>query len=61
MLRNAVGAVKFPGKKCYEGVLFNVISVTRGWVGVNFPGKKALRSTLMAPRVLVLCDVVVLF
>ena len=32
--------VSFPGKKCYEGVRFNVISVTRGWVGVKFPGKK---------------------
>ena len=32
--------VSFPGKKRYEGVRFNVISVTRGWVGVKFPGKK---------------------
>ena len=23
-------------KKHYEGVMFNVISVTRGWVGSNF-------------------------
>ena len=30
----------FPKKKRYEGVQFNVISVTRGWVGVKFPGKK---------------------
>ena len=37
MLRNAV---RFPGKKRYEGVRFNVISVTRGWTGVKFPGKK---------------------
>ena len=29
------GGVSFPGKKCYEGVRFNVISVTRGWVGVK--------------------------
>ena len=37
MLRNAmgVGGVSFPGKKRYEGVRFNVISVTRGWVGSN--------------------------
>ena len=35
-----VGGVSFPGKKCYEGVRFNVINVTRGWVGVNFPRKK---------------------
>ena len=34
------GGVKFSGKKHYEGVRFNVISVTRGWVGVQFPGKK---------------------
>ena len=27
--------VKFPGKKRYEGV----ISVTGGWVGVNYPEK----------------------
>ena len=49
MLRNADGGgegVKFSGKKCYEGVLrFNVISVTRGCVGVQFPEKKALRNT----------------
>ena len=38
MLRNADGGegVKFSGK----GVRFNVISVTRGWVGVQVPGKK---------------------
>ena len=30
----------FPKKKCYEGLRFNVSSVTRGWVGVKFPGKK---------------------
>ena len=50
MLRNAVGGVSFPReresggdkdvKKRYEGVRFNVISVTRKWVGVKFPGKK---------------------
>ena len=43
-LRNAVGGVRFSGKKRYEGVRFNVISVTRGWVGSNFQ-KKALRNT----------------
>ena len=32
-----LGGVKFPGKRSYEGVRFNNISVTRGWVGVNFP------------------------
>ena len=31
--------VKFSRKKCYEGVMFNVISVTRGWAGSNFPKK----------------------
>ena len=33
MLRNAVGGGEvsaFPGKKRYEGVQFNVISITRG-------------------------------
>ena len=42
MLRNADGGggVKFSGKKRYEGVKFNVISVTRGRVGVQFPDKK---------------------
>ena len=41
MLRNADGggASDFPGKKRYEGVMFNVISVTRGWVGVQFAEK----------------------
>ena len=34
------GGVKFSRKKRYEGVRFNVISVTRGWVGVQFPEKK---------------------
>ena len=35
MLRNADGVegICFSGKKRYEGVMFNVISVTRGWVG----------------------------
>ena len=27
-------------KKHYEGVRFNVISVTRGWVDVEFPYKR---------------------
>ena len=37
VLRNADGGgggVNFSGEKHYEGVMFNVISVTRGWVGV---------------------------
>ena len=41
VLRNADGG---GGGGCpffrYEGVRFNVISVTRGWVGVQIPGKK---------------------
>ena len=42
VLRNADGGggVRFDGKKRYEGVKFNVICVTRGWVGVQFPHKK---------------------
>ena len=35
-----MGGVSFPGKKHYEGVRFNVISITRGWMGVKFPGKR---------------------
>ena len=26
-------------KKRYEGIMFNVISISRGWVGVQFPEK----------------------
>ena len=44
-----VGGVIFSRKKRYEGVRFNVICVTRGWVGVPFSEKKALHNTLMAP------------
>ena len=42
VLRNADGGgggVRFSGKKCYEGIMLNVISVTRGWVGVQFAEK----------------------
>ena len=39
VLRNAVASVGFLGKKRYEAVRFNVIGVTRGWVGVKFSGK----------------------
>ena len=34
------GGVKCSRKKRYEGARSNVISVTRGWVEVKFPGKK---------------------
>ena len=39
MLRNADGGggCLIFWKKCYEGVMFTVISVTRGWVGVQLP------------------------
>ena len=42
MLHNADGGggVIFSGKKHYEGVRCNAISVTRGCVGVQFPEKK---------------------
>ena len=40
MLRNADGGggVRFSLEKRYDAVMFNVISVTKGWVG-KFPGK----------------------
>ena len=34
-----VGVSGFREKKCYESVMFNVISVTRGWVRVQFSEK----------------------
>ena len=49
MLRNADGGGGcqiFREKKPYEGVRFNVISVTRGWVGVQFPEEKKCYVTL---------------
>ena len=51
MLRNADGGggLRFSGKKRYEGVRFNVISVTRGWVGVQFPREKKRYVTLEWP------------
>ena len=49
MLRNADGGgggvSDFLEKKRYEGVMFNVISVTRGWVGGPISRKIALRNT----------------
>ena len=38
-MQMGVGGVRFSGKKRNEGVMFNVISVTRGWVGVHFAEK----------------------
>ena len=35
-----VGGCQIFWKKRYEGVSFNVICVTRGWVGIQFPEKK---------------------
>ena len=43
------GGLRFSGKKRYEGVRFNVISVTRGWVGVQFPEKSVTYVTLEWP------------
>ena len=37
IMQCGVGGVRFPGKKCHEYVRFNVISVTRWCVGVEFP------------------------
>ena len=48
VLRSTVGGGKvldFSDKKRYEDVRFNVIIITRGWVGVQFPEKKALHNT----------------
>ena len=41
MLHNAagVGGGQISWKKRYEGVRCNVISVSKGWVGVNFQEK----------------------
>ena len=39
-MQMGVGGAIFSGKKRYEGVRFNVISIMRGSVGVQFPGKK---------------------
>ena len=43
MLRNADGGGGcqiFGGEKRYKGVRYNVICITRGWVGVQFSEKK---------------------
>ena len=48
LLCNSVGGVKFIGERIYECVYFNVVSVTRGWMGITFSEKNALCNTLMA-------------
>ena len=41
VMQMGVGGVShFLEKKHSEGVRYNVISITRGWVEVQFPGKK---------------------
>ena len=40
MLRNAAGGCQISWKKRYEDVRFNVISITRGCVGVRIPGER---------------------
>ena len=40
VMQMEVGGCQIFRKKHYECVRFNVISVTRGWVGVQFPEKK---------------------
>ena len=44
MLHNAdgVGVSDFLGKKYYEGVMFNIISVTWGGLGSNFQKKSVM-------------------
>ena len=44
-----VGGCQLSRKKRHEGVRFNVISVTGGWVGVKFLGKKRYVTLGMAP------------
>ena len=49
VFRNAVGGVKFSWEKHYEDAYGSMLLAFREWVGVHFPGKKALRNTRMAP------------
>ena len=49
-MQMGVGGVWFSGKKRYEDVMFNVISVTRGVGGGPISRKIALRNTWMAPK-----------
>ena len=45
-----VGLCQISWKKHYKGVRFNIISITRGWLSVKYPGEKTLRNTRMAPK-----------
>ena len=50
IMQMGVGGVWFSGKKRYEGVMFNVISVTGGGVGGGLISRKiTLRNTWMIP------------
>ena len=51
VLYNTVGGgvCQLSQKKRYEGVRFNVISITRGWVGVKFPRKKCYVTLEWSP------------
>ena len=55
MLRNADGGggITFSGKRRYEGVRFNVISVTRGWVVVQFPENKRYVTLEWPPHTII--------
>ena len=54
-----MGGITFSGKKRYEGVRFNLIRVTGGWVGVQIPRKKRY-ETLEWPLCSSITDVFVL-
>ena len=41
-MQMGVGVSNIPGKKVLRRLRFNVISVTRGWVGVQFPEKSVM-------------------
>ena len=48
----------FLEKKRYEGVRFDVISFTRGWVGVQFLGKKRYITLEWPPKTEILSQAV---
>ena len=49
MLRNAEWGGQHSRTNCYEDVQFNIISVTRRWVGVKYPGEKRYVTRLEWP------------